>query len=416
MEILIAFAATLLLAVLVSGMAQRSVLSAAVLFLIVGFVVGRGVFHVAPFEPTNPLVDWLATATLYSVLFTDGMRVGVSDLVSTWRLPGRALLLGFPLTLVGNTILARFLVGLPWTEAILLGAVLTPTDPVFAAAIVGSEHVPSRVRFLLNVESGLNDGLALPIVVVMLDLIRATPVEPGTIAVKLVLGIALGIGVTWLVLRLERFQFFSPASSFEPYNAFALGLLVFGLASIIGANIFLAAFTAGITVASVNQQVRNAFSRFGDFVTELLKLFTLLLFGALISPTTLATRITPRGFLFGFLAILVVRPVVMAVALLGSRIGLQERLVAGWFGPKGFASLVYGILMLNTGVPQGPRLFHLVAIAVAVSIVINSSTDVLAVRWLQRFGQQIDTAAQEREEKGEVEKQASGDAPGPSPE
>jgi NhaP-type Na+/H+ or K+/H+ antiporter len=106
----------------------------------------------------------------------------------------------------------------------------------------------------------------------------------------------------------------------------------------------------------------------------------------------------------------------MAVALLGSRIGLQERLVAGWFGPKGFASLVYGILMLNTGVPQGPRLFHLVAIAVAVSIVINSSTDVLAVRWLQRFGQQIDTAAQEREEKGEVEKQASGDAPGPSPE
>ncbi|MFN2155182.1 MAG: cation:proton antiporter, partial [Anaerolineae bacterium] len=185
MEILIAFAATLLLAVLVSGMAQRSVLSAAVLFLIIGFVVGRGVFHVAPFEPNNPLVYWLATATLYSVLFTDGMRVGVSDLISTWRLPGRALLLGFPLTLAGNTILARFLVGLPWNEAILLGAVLTPTDPVFAAAIVGSEHVPSRVRFLLNVESGLNDGLALPIVVVMLDRIRATPVEPGTIAVKL---------------------------------------------------------------------------------------------------------------------------------------------------------------------------------------------------------------------------------------
>jgi NhaP-type Na+/H+ or K+/H+ antiporter len=98
-----------------------------------------------------------------------------------------------------------------------------------------------------------------------------------------------------------------------------------------------------------------------------------------------------------------VRPVVMAIVLLGTRIGWPERLVSGWFGPKGFASLVYGILILNRDVLQGARLFHLVAIAVAVSIVINSSTDVLAVRWLQRFGEQIDTAEQERQEQEEGE-------------
>ena len=105
----------------------------------------------------------IAELALFSVLYTDGMRAPVRDLVSAWRLPGRALLLGLPLTLLGTALLARYVVGLSWAESILIGAALSPTDPVFAAAIVGREGIPSRLRFLLNVESGLNDGLALAI-------------------------------------------------------------------------------------------------------------------------------------------------------------------------------------------------------------------------------------------------------------
>src|SRR5919204_4755184 len=101
------------------------------------------------------------------------MRLSIRELLSAWHLPGRALLLGMPLTCCGTALFARLVVQVPWAEAFLLGAVLSPTDPVFAAAIVGREEVPQRLRHLLNVESGVNDGLALPVVVAMLAVVGA---------------------------------------------------------------------------------------------------------------------------------------------------------------------------------------------------------------------------------------------------
>lgn len=389
MDLVLVFAITLLLSVLVSGLAQRSVLSTAVLFLVAGFAVGKGIFRLILLQADNPMVVLLVELALFSVLFTDGMRVGIHDLVSTWRLPGRALFLGLPLTLLGVAFLARFLANLSWAESFLLGAALSPTDPVFAAAVVGNEQVPARLRFLLNVESGLNDGLALPIVLVLLNVVEATQVQLVSVLGDLALGVALGVSLPWVVLRLERNRFFSPTTTYEPLNAFALGLLILAVASLTSANLFLAAFTAGVTVATVSPQVRNAFNRFGELVTELLKLFALLIFGALISPGALGTQVPVRGYIFAFLVLLVVRPLAIGVALLGSRIGWPERLAAGWFGPKGFASIVYGILILRAAAPQATYLFHLVAIVVAGSIIVSSSTDTLAVGLLQRMEEQI---------------------------
>ena len=149
---LFVFALTLLAAVLVSDLADRSVLSTAVLFLLAGVVAGEGLLGALSLRPNAPAVALLAEWALFSILFTDGMRVGLKDLASAWRLPGRALLLGLPLTLVGTALLARWIVGLPWAESFLLGAVLSPTDPVFAAAIVGREEVPARLGLLIATE------------------------------------------------------------------------------------------------------------------------------------------------------------------------------------------------------------------------------------------------------------------------
>ena len=118
-------------------------LSTAVLFLLAGVVAGEGMLGALSLRPDAPAVAILAELAMFSVLFTDGMRVGLKDLASAWRLPGQALLLGLPLTLVGTALLARWIVGLPWAKSFLLGAVLSPTDPVFAAAIVGREEVPA---------------------------------------------------------------------------------------------------------------------------------------------------------------------------------------------------------------------------------------------------------------------------------
>ncbi|HEY0699137.1 MAG TPA: cation:proton antiporter, partial [Micromonospora sp.] len=140
--LLFAFAAVLLLAVLLSSLAHRTILSTAVLFLAAGFVLGSEATGVLDVTPGSPIVASLAELALFAVLFTDGMRVGWADLRSAWRLPGRALGWGLPLTLLVTALLAHFVAGLDWPESLLLGAILAPTDPVFAAALVGNDRVP----------------------------------------------------------------------------------------------------------------------------------------------------------------------------------------------------------------------------------------------------------------------------------
>ena len=375
------FATTLAVAVLVSQLAHRTVLSTAVLFLAAGFVAGPGVLHVITLTPHEPAVRELADLALFSVLFTDGMAVGVRELRAAWRLPGRALLFGLPLTLAAIAVMARYLGGLNWTNAFLIGAVLSPTDPVFAAAIVGREEIPVRLRQLLNVESGLNDGLALPIVVVLLGVTATGSLDAPRLAGDFALGIALGIALPWVFIRLEQSRFLSASDLYEPLGLFAVGLGLLALCRVTGANEFLGAFVGGITVASVSTTARDAFHRFGELVTELLKLAALLAFGALVTPALLR-GVGSEGWLFAVGVIIVARPVALTIALHRSTLGWREQAAAAWFGPKGFASVVYGLTVLEVGGPMAERIFVLTVVAVAISIVAHSSTDIVVAKWL----------------------------------
>lgn len=206
MDLFLVFAVALLAAVLLSGLAERTVLSTAVLFLVVGFLAG-GVTDFLTLLPEEPLTIRLAELALFAVLFTDGMRLRARDLAYAWHLPGRALLLGLPLTLLLTALLAHFVAGLPWVASLLVGAVLSPTDPIFASALVGREEVPLRLRRLLNVESGLNDSLALPIVLVLL---AASPPSRGPRLRRAARG--AGVGDRYRVRR----SFLRPALGAHP--------------------------------------------------------------------------------------------------------------------------------------------------------------------------------------------------------
>ena len=380
MTLLLIFSVVLLLAVLVSALAHRTILSTAVLFLAAGFLIGDGVFGLVELTPASPLVSTLAELALFAVLFTDGMRVGWADLRSAWRLPGRALGWGLPLTLLVTALLAHYVAGLAWPEALLVGAILAPTDPVFAAALVGNEKVPPRLRRLLNVESGVNDGLALPFVVVLLAVAAGSDdLHLGALGWELALGIAIGIAVPWAAIRLERTRWFAVSPQYLPLNAVAIGLLVLALGKATHGNLFLAAFAAGITVATVGQAQREAFEQFGELVAEVLKLGALLVFGALISPAFLGD-IPWTGWVFAVLALVAARPVALWVSFLRARLGWREQLAAMWFGPKGFASVVYGLLVLAAGIAAADEIFHLVALTIVMSIVAHSSTDVVVAR------------------------------------
>lgn len=383
MTLLLAFAVVLLAGVLISGLAHRSVLSTAVLFLVAGFLLGDGMLGVVHLRPRDQLVTTLAELALFSVLFTDGQRVGLNDLRSAWRLPGRALVMGMPLTFLVTALLAVGVAGLPWPEALLVAAVLAPTDPVFAAAIVGREEVPGRLRHLLNVESGLNDGLALPVVLVLLTVVGGPDVEYAALAGELGLGVAIGVLIPLIATALLRSRFTATTSVYESLTSVAVGLIVLSLAELTHANLFLAAFAAGITIATAAPELRDSFHEFGELVTELLKLVAIMVFGALISPQFLG-EVPALGYLFALLALVVARPVAIALSFVGSRLPWPEQAAVAWFGPKGFASVVYGLIVLDSGALRADEMFHLVAIAVVLSILAHSSTDVPIAHYFAR--------------------------------
>ena len=172
---------------------------------------------------------------------------------------GRALFLKLPLTVVITAMFAHWIAGLPCIESLLIGAVLAPTDPVFAAALVGNDTVPARLRQLLNLESGVNDGLALPFVLIFLASASGSPdLQLGALAGELVLGLAIGVVVPWVAIRWEATRFSSASAGYQPLNAFAIGLLVLALGQVTHGNLYLAAFAAGITIATCGPKQRES--------------------------------------------------------------------------------------------------------------------------------------------------------------
>ncbi|MER6629904.1 cation:proton antiporter [Streptomyces sp. NPDC000987] len=383
MVLVAVFGVALLVAVLLSGLAARTVLSTSLLFLVGGALVSDGFLGLIHITPDSEIVSVTADLALFAVLFTDGMHVSLPKLRTNWRNPARALGLGMPLAFVFMGLAAHFLAGLDWTTSFLVGAVLAPTDPVFASAIVGRSEVPAKLRQLLNVESGINDGLALPVVLMLIAAAGPTAgtmeAEPGTIAVELLLGLVFGIVLPLVVNGLVRFRLLGAEPKLQPLLPLATGIILYAACHLTHANPYLAAFSAGAVLAHVSPEAKASFEPLGEAVAELAKFTALLVFGALLTPT-LFGDLPIGGYAAVILAILVIRPASLLLSLLGTRISRRERLVAAWFGPKGFASVVYGLLVLQSGIPQGREAFTLIAVCIAFSIIAHSSTDVPIAR------------------------------------
>ncbi|MCX2932848.1 cation:proton antiporter [Mycobacterium sp. CVI_P3] len=382
MALVLAFGAVLLLSVSLSGVAARTVLSTALMFLLAGALIGPGGFDIVDLGPEHAMVAQLADIALFTVLFTDGQRANMRALRENWTLSGRALGLGMPLTMVGIAVPAHFLAGLDWPTAFLLGAVLSPTDPVFAAALVGRSDIPLRLRRLLNVESGLNDGLALPFVLIFLATAKHESSHWTQVLGELLLGLVLGFAVAALVALAWRSKILTAEPRLQPLGPVAIAIVVYACCHLTHANPYLAAFAAGSTLATLDPVVAERFEPFGDLLAELTKFAALLVFGALITPDRLS-HLGWQGWLLAILAIVVVRPVSLLVSLVRTQMPRRERLTAAWFGPKGFASVVYGLLVLQSGIPDNRLVFDLVAVTIALSIVLHSSTDVPVARMLR---------------------------------
>lgn len=199
------------------------------------------------------------------------------------------------------------------------------------------------------------------------------------IGLELGLGLAFGVLLPLIVAGLLRLRLLGAEPKLQPLLPLATGIILYGLCHLTHANPYLAAFSIGAVLATVSPEPKVAFEALGESMAELAKFAALLVFGALLTPQ-LFGDLSMGGYVAVLLAIFLIRPASLLLSLLGTRLERREKLVAAWFGPKGFASVVYGLLVLQAGIPQGEQAYTLIAVCIAFSIVAHSSTDVPVAR------------------------------------
>jgi NhaP-type Na+/H+ or K+/H+ antiporter len=290
-------------------------------------------------------------------------------LQKAWRPPLRKLVLGMPITCVLVACVTHALTDLGWTESFLLGALLSPTDPVLSSSVVTNPRVPRIVRHSLNLESGLNDGLALPAVLAFtyaLDPSKGNFVWWQFVLQDVTIGFAVGIAAGFIAAY--------PRPHEKSLYALGLAFATYALAHALDGNGLIAVFVCSITLGIRRQDIGEAFEHEAHDIIEIVKLGIFVVFGSLLTFDALfhdgAAAITIVVF-----TLLLARPIAVLISLIGTRTDLETRLFMGWFGPKGVATMTFSLLVLGQGIEHGDRIFNIAALAVFVSILAHGLTD-----------------------------------------
>jgi sodium/hydrogen antiporter len=385
-EAVLLFGGLLAIVAALSGLIRGTVLSASVLS--VAFGIALAAAGVVDVEATDQSIVELIELALILTLFSDGMFVERELLRRHWSPVARALVIAMPITMALLALAAKALFpGLDWAEAFLLAAVLSPTDPVVTSAVVTSKLVPASVRHTLNLESGLNDGLALPFV--LFFLVLASPGgDAGTEAAKLVgealVGAAIGISLGVLGGRLHnRLPGGGLTARYEGIYAVGFALLAFGLSDVTFGNGLIAAFLCGIAMGAAERDVPQGFVEFAENASAIFQVLTFFVFGALIVATGFDHSIPPLVVFVAF-ALLVARPAAVQLSFLRTGIERAEKAFMAWFGPKGVASMLFALFVLKSNVGEAELIFDVAAITIICSIVAHGLTDTVGARWMAR--------------------------------
>lgn len=354
MVILGTFALLIFLFGLVSRRVERSVITAPMVFTGVGILMAWAL--PAPnieAEAAGGIVLSLAEVALVLVLFTDASRIGLGFLGRNRDLPARLLGIGLPLIiLMGALVAAVVFPQLSFWEAAILAAILAPTDAGLGEVVVSSPRVPVRIRQALNVEAGLNDGGAVPFLMLFIALAGADASGPGRILLSFaveqigfgaLVGLLIGLGGGWL-LGLARRRGWA-TETFEQLALVTLPILCLVAAEPIGGSPFIAAFTAGLIVRRGFKGAGERLVEFSEEEGQLLDLFVFFLFGLMLGPVL--GQFSLAAVLYAILSLTLIRMLPVAISLIGTRMSGASVLFMGWFGPRGLASIVLGLVFLE---------------------------------------------------------------------
>jgi sodium/hydrogen antiporter len=383
---------------LVSGLARRSFLSLTALFVLCGFALGKGGLGLLEFDADSGFVHSLALVAMIVILFRDGLEVEAEMLQKAWHLPLRKLVLAMPVTAAIVALAAHVFTDLGWGECLLLGALLSPTDPVLSSSVVTNPRVPRLMRHSLNLESGLNDGLALPAVLAFSAALRVGEDEFvwwRFVLQDVTLGFAFGIVIGYLASRaLPRGRGVAESIPDHQKSLYALGaaFAAYGVAVVPPeGNGLIAVFVCAITLGIRRPDLRTTFEHLSEDIVEIVKLGVFVVFGSLM---------TLEG-LFGdglaavaivVVTLLVARPVAIWLALIGTGLPASWKAFMAWFGPKGVATMTFSLLVLADSIPANERLFNIAALCVFTSILAHGVTDTPGAEWIARRAAPADDA------------------------
>jgi sodium/hydrogen antiporter len=382
-DVFAVFGVLLVAGSLIAGLARRSFLSLTALFVVAGFLLGPAWLGVLEFDAGSGFVEILAVVALILILFRDGLEVEAEMLQHAWRPPLRKLVLAMPLTCVFVACITKALTDMSWIESFLVGALLSPTDPVLSSSVVTNPRVPRMIRHSLNLESGLNDGLALPAVLAFayaLDPSKSDFVWWRFVLQDVTLGFVVGIAVGWAASHLrppERSQY-----------AIGVAFATYALAHAVEGNGLIAVFVCAIALGVRRPDIREAFETQAEDIIEIVKLGIFVVFGSLLTFHGLFGDGWAAVGIVAF-TLLFARPVAVLVALIGTKTDLPTRLFMGWFGPKGVATMTFSLLVLGEGIADGSEIFNIAALTVFVSILVHGLTDTPGANAIAKHAERI---------------------------
>jgi NhaP-type Na+/H+ or K+/H+ antiporter len=365
---------TLLVLAAISRRLSSWWLTPAIVVVVVGVLLGPLVLDKLSSAPTSETVRSLAEAALALVLFSDSSRVDLSALRRQAGLPIRLLGIGLPLTIVAGTALALVLFGsLSLSEALVLGVILAPTDAGLGSAVVTDERLPRLVRQSLNVESGLNDGICVPILLVALAVVASSDglhlarVVGEQIGYGILAGCAAGV-ISGLVLRgAGRRQLM--AEEWRQLAPVASALIAYGTAEALGGSGFIAAFIAGSTFGYLTRE-EATMMRFTEEAGAALDGITFLIFGAVLLGPELR-HLSWQVVAYALVSLTLVRMGPVAISLIGSRSRAATVAFLGWFGPRGLASIVFAVIVEDAHLPHGATIAAACYVTVGLSVLLH---------------------------------------------
>ena len=374
---------------LVAKKIESTVLSGPILFVVIGLILGPSGLGLLQVETGGKLLSVFAELTLALVLFTDASSAKMSVIIKSVRLPERLLLLGLPMTIllglgVGLVLFGNFSV----LEAAILAIILAPTDAALGKAVVTNPKVPVKIRESLNIESGLNDGICVPFLLLCLVFINNSVDGVGislffikAIGIGAIVGLALTYIGNHLISYCEKHGWIS--ESWVRIIIIALALSIFALAEYLGGSGFIACFVGGLLFGVIAKNHKQKLIMAAEGIGDSLALVTWTLFGAAGVGWAL-TNIEIPFVIYAILSLTIVRMLPVFISLTKSGINRSGKLFMGWFGPRGLASIVFVVMIMNKELPNKDPIALIVVITIFLSVLLHGLSANPSVNWLAK--------------------------------